>query len=618
MKKLRKLASPAFGIVVLLLIFTALFSSVYLIMVENQKPWAYVISMKPDLRANQMNAAKLVNTLLHLNASAYWLAEPLDILVDGVEYAFDSGDFIIPSYPGLSCGNILCSTVSPQYVEKLSAAFNVSVLKTRRNIEVRAYPLKQAKVAVFYGGGVTGGSLEHIYPLEEAVFSLGIVREENLRRGELSEYDVITFPGGGPYENYLSEEDMESIRDFVRLGGGFLGTCGGMVLGIELGLLDAEVAIAGQYGAYANLRGPVLLNVTQSSSPVVFGYSKFLESTYFMGPFISRVGSDMETICSYYSSTENLSLYFPEITKAYNFSAQTEVINDFWGSPSIIAGKYGAGKVVLSTVHPEILPSSQRLFINSIFYLSSGEEILLKTAHPYVMKTPKPDLHHERLGMLNNTLCSQVRGLMSTLKERSSNARGVLTGLEETNCHIVGVSGEYLTLFLDDVNSRSSGLLVQLDELIDFYEGLESIKVLLKNRQPLHAIPSLIRSDLLLSIESLQERIPSVYHSLLKLEELIDIMDIAEDEMVDEKLLLQQILTSNMSTEDRYQHIINLHASESLTLCNLKDNLDYYLLNWAFEIRSVLIEAHFLNYAAETYLKNFSATFLWHFIKVWE
>jgi len=279
MKKLRKLASPAFGIVVLLLFFTALFSSVYLMMVENQTPWVYVISMQTDLWSSQMNAVRLVNTLLHLNVSAYWLAEPLDISVDEAEYAFASGDFIIPSCPGLSCGNILCSTVSPQYVEKLSTEFNVSVLKTRRNIEVLAYPLKQAKVAVFYGGGVTGGSLEHIYPLEEAGFSLGIVREENLRRGELSEYDVITFPGGGPYENYLGEEDMESIRDFVRLGGGFLGTCGGMVLGIELGLLDAEVAMAGQYGAYANLRGPVLLNVTQSSSPVVFGYSKFLEST---------------------------------------------------------------------------------------------------------------------------------------------------------------------------------------------------------------------------------------------------------------------------------------------------------------------------------------------------
>jgi glutamine amidotransferase-like uncharacterized protein len=601
-KKSRRLTAPAFKIFVLAIFLTALFHLANINKVKSQEPTVYFISLQTDLQSNWMNAVKLVNRLLHLNVSVYWLAEPLDISVGGSEYALASGDFIIPFYQGLPLDNILYSTVFPQYVKELSTEFNVSVLKIRGNVEVHAYPLKPARVAVFYGGGVTGGSLEHIYPLEEAGFSLGIIREANLRQGELPKYNVITFPGGGPYGNYLSEEDMESIRDFVRLGGGFLGTCGGMVLGIELGLLDAEAAMAGQYEAYANLRGPVLLNVTQPSSPVVFGCSTFFESTYFMGPFISRVGSDVETFCSYRSSTENLSLYFPEIMKAYNFTPQTEVINNFWGSPSIIAGKYGAGKVVLSTVHPEILPSSQRLFINSIFYLSSGEETLLKTSqHQYVMKTPKTDLYHESLGMLNNTLCHQVSGLLSTLNETSSNTRGVLTGLEETNYQIVGVTGEYLTLFLDDVNSRSSSLLVQLNELINFYEGLESFKALLNNGQPLHAISPLIRSQLLLSIESLQKRILNIYHSLLKLGDLIDIMDTAEEELLDEKLLLQQILTSNMSIEDRYLQIISLHASESLTLCNLKDNLDCHLLNWSFEIRSILIEAHFLNYAAEIY-----------------
>lgn len=99
--------------------------------------------------------------------------------------------------------------------------------------------------------------------------------------------------------------------------------------------------------------------------------------------------------------------------------------------------------------------------------------------------------------MLNETLYSQVRGSMSTLKERSSNAPGGLTGLEETNYEIVGVSGEYLTLFLEDISSRSSGLLVQLDELIDVYEGFESFKVLSNNRQPLHPISPLILASLL-------------------------------------------------------------------------------------------------------------------------
>jgi hypothetical protein len=126
----------------------------------------------------------------------------------------------------------------------------------------------------------------------------------------------------------------------------------------------------------------------------------------------------------------------------------------------------------------------------------------------------------------------------------------------------------------------------------------------LKNRALKEILP-LIRSDLLLSIEYLQKRILNICHLMLKSGDLVNIMDLTEEELLGETLLLQQILTSNVPSADRYQKIVNLHASESLTLCNLKDNLDYCLLNWSFEMRCVLIEAHFLNYVAETYHKFF-------------
>ena len=222
MNKLSRFASSVFKIVALPLILTTLFSSIYLNCVENQKPSIYIISMQKVSQFNAINSVKLVNKLLYLNENVYMLAEPLTVSVDGVKYALASGDFVIPFHQSLQSDTFLCSTVSQNYFEKLSAELGVPILKIHDNIEARVYPLKQAKVAVFYGGGVTGGALEHINPLEEAGFSLGIVREEDLRRGDLSEYDIITFPGGGPYEKYLSEEDREAIRDFVKRGGGFL------------------------------------------------------------------------------------------------------------------------------------------------------------------------------------------------------------------------------------------------------------------------------------------------------------------------------------------------------------------------------------------------------------
>jgi len=594
-EKLRKLTT-IFKVTVPLLVLTAFFS-VYLIGIENQKPLVYIISMQNDLQPNWINAVKLVNTLLYLNVKVYWLCEPIHTSIDGVEHTFGCGDFII------SFGQ--AQALFAQYTEKLSTDLNVSILKIYDNVKVHVYPLKQAKVAVFYGGGVTGSSLELIYPLEEAGFNLEIVREEDLRQGKISEYNAIIFPGGSFYGNYLDEKNKESIRDFVRSGGGFFGICGGAVLGIELGLLDAELAMAGRYGAYANLRGPVLLKVTRLSSPIVFGCSAFFESIYFMGPFISKVGNGVEIICSYHSPTENLSLFFPEIAKAYNFTPQTETINDFWGFPSIIFGRYGAGGVILSAVHPEVLPSSRRLLINSIFYLSSDEQCLLETLHhSYATEASKPDFRYENLGILNKSLFSQVNDLLSLLGETSSKARQALTGLEGKNYQIVGVSGEYLLLFLEDVSSRSRNLIFQLNELINFYNSFENLQFTLNNRQPPNLIHSLVRKYLLLSIEKLQVKITKIYQSMLKLRELINIMDAVNEELLNEKLLLQQILIGNMSSKDSYQNIINLHALETSTLCKIKDNLEGYMLNWAFEIRCVLVEAHFMNYATKIYLKS--------------
>lgn len=565
--------------------------------IKTPEPIAFFISMQDDQQYNWMNPIKLVNQLLHLNISVYWLAEPTDISVNESPYTLAKGDFIIPLQQNNLQDNLNYSSYLPQYIGELSADLNVQVLNFSSNIAVRAYPLKEAKVAVFYGGGTTGGSLEHIQPLEQAGFTLGIIREENLNGKELSEYNVITFPGGGPYNKYLTAEEMEAIRQFVRDGGGFLGTCGGMMVGVELGLLDVEPAMAGEYAASADLRGPVLLNLTQSFTPIVSGCPTILESTYFMGPFISGVGSDVEIVASYDSATENLSLYFPEIMEAYNYTPQQDVIDVFWGSPAILSGKYAAGKVVLSSVHPEILLSSQRLFINSILYLSSSEEIVLKVSeYSAITETPQADLNNENPAQLNETLYSDLIDLMQMFNDKSSNLAVILEGLEETNYQIVGVSGDYLNLFLEDIDSRSSFLFAQLEKLHGFYGDFENFKV--------RSNASLEGSYLGVSIENLQRKILDVYNSMLELQELIPLLETVEEELLYAKFLLEQISSSTASVAERHQQIFDLHAYESQILGYLKDETNYHLLTWSFETESILVEAHFLNYVTDVYIES--------------
>ena len=157
-------------------------------------------------------------------------------------------------------------------------------------------------------------------------------------------------------------------------------------------------------------------------------------------------------------------------------------------------------------------------------------------------------------------------------------------------------------LFLDDIKTRSAELLAKLDELNNVNENFEIVKTLLNHRQPLSLNLLLNYLDLQLSMERLQRRILNIQNSMLKLSALIKLTDSADEELSDEKLLLQQILSESISSAKRYQQIIDLNGAESLTLCKMKDDVDYYLLNWTFAIESVLIEANLLNHVIENYV----------------
>ena len=161
-------------------------------------------------------------------------------------------------------------------------------------------------------------------------------------------------------------------------------------------------------------------------------------------------------------------------------------------------------------------------------------------------------------------------------------------------------------LFLNDINTRSAKLLARLEQLVNVNEDFESLKTLLNNRYPPYPSLSFINRDLLLSIESLQKRFLNIQHTMLKAANLTHIVGAAQQEMLDERLLLQQILSENMSSSEHYQKIIDLNTAETLTMCKLKDDVDYHLLNWTFTIESVLIEASLLKYVMQDYIASYS------------
>lgn len=55
------------------------------------------------------------------------------------------------------------------------------------------------------------------------------INKDTILTGNLSNYDIILFPGGDMwvYRSYLSNTGVQKIKEFVQLGGGYIGICGG-------------------------------------------------------------------------------------------------------------------------------------------------------------------------------------------------------------------------------------------------------------------------------------------------------------------------------------------------------------------------------------------------------
>jgi len=579
--KLKKISTSWYVVTFLVVVIAETFLlSSYFMGANSSEVRAYAVPRETKLQEHSLGSINLVNRILNIGAEVCWIAEPISVMtVNGSMYSLNEGSFIIPTYQNIVKYGFQ-SSIS-HYVEKLSFELNLTSLKMSYVPRVTAYTLTSPRVAIYYGGGVTGGALWQIHPLETAGFNLGIITEVNIERGDLADYDVLVFPGGGAYLNYLSSTEIEEIKRFVEDGGGFLGTCGGLAFGVQIGLLNAQLAYSMQAppDKHVNLRGPVILESTSPMHPVAFGMKKYFEYEYVLGPFINRVEDDVTVVAKYHASTPDLRLYCPEFFKAYNYTFETDLsyLDRFWGTPAVIAGEYGNGGVVLFASHPECLCESLQALINSVYFLSMEKRVSFRSI---------PD--EEAAVGQRETCYASVKDLMRQMVESSSNARDALDGIDKRkNEDIIGFSAEFLELFMSDVHSRGVQLYSALPKLEDAYGKLKELE---KSRLE---YPN-IYEKALPQMEHLRSRISSIFQSMYRLEELVHLMDVANEDLLRIADALDYILVTTLSEGERYQEIIDLHVMESLTLSRLKDRIDVHLLRWTFEIEVTLANVDFI------------------------
>jgi len=181
-------------------------------------------------------------------------------------------------------------------------------------------------------------------------YTLHNITENNtVSRLKMSNFDVVVFPGGSGsgQSDALGAAGRAAVVDFVRRGGGYIGTCGGTFLGMEHLKLYGDPPPP-TVEPWARGHGPVSMEFNaEGVASLQLGsvYSnRNVTIEYWQGPIVATANVP--------PSVSILSYFRTEIHSGHPNQTTGTMVN----TPAMTSATFGSGRVVLNSPHPEIPP----------------------------------------------------------------------------------------------------------------------------------------------------------------------------------------------------------------------------------------------------------------------
>jgi len=233
------------------------------------------------------------------------------------------------------------------------------------------------RIGLYVGGGVGKGDPDAYWRvLPEAAAAFGNFSIENLTEVDVRQrlstkfFDVVFFPGGSGngQARALGKDGMEVVRAFVAAGGGYVGTCGGAYLGLHHIYFYGR----GPHGSgiptknpWARGKGNVVIEFTKKGlSDLALDKDTFAGNVtihYAQGPVIAPAWIPKHvTILSWFRT---------EIHSKYTKETKGQMVN----TPAMTTARFGAGRVVLNSPHPEFVPRLPGIFRGQLVWLLRGQ-----------------------------------------------------------------------------------------------------------------------------------------------------------------------------------------------------------------------------------------------------
>ena len=210
-------------------------------------------------------------------------------------------------------------------------------------------PAKRLKVALYLDSGSAGNGVFHWIRLiaHSPQLELHGVTGEDVRAGKLEGLDVLVMPGGYSPRQYksLREEGARKVREFVRSGGAYVGTCAGLacVLNNPRRLKLLPFARKPKSGGATAI---ITVDFPEAGAKVLDIPPGRYKVRYSGGP-IPIPGKEIDG-----GSGEILAVYKNTV------SAVNKPEGNFFNDAAVIFGRMGKGKVIATGFHPEYWEST--------------------------------------------------------------------------------------------------------------------------------------------------------------------------------------------------------------------------------------------------------------------
>jgi len=223
-------------------------------------------------------------------------------------------------------------------------------------------PASHVRIAIYDDTGASRSREDVIKRLIDVPeFRIDRLKATDIRAGKLKGYDILIQPGGsgGEQGKTLGEDGREQIRSFVRDGGGYVGICAGAYLATNdyswsLHILNAKVI---DKKHWARGVGEVELSLTAEARKRLKHPNERFEIHYHQGPLLAPGDDDK------LGKFEPWGIFESEIAK--NGAPEGVMI----GTAAIASGRFGKGRVLCFSPHPELTPGLEKMLPAAMFWV---------------------------------------------------------------------------------------------------------------------------------------------------------------------------------------------------------------------------------------------------------